>query len=172
MTVGRGAPRGVSPAGQRLRTSAVAAAVLGLDQATKALVLSRLGPAGSVRILGPFLSFTLVRNTGAAFGLFAGATAALAVVGAAAVVAAWLLSGRTHRPRTAWALGLVLGGALGNLVDRLLRHAVIDFVNVHVWPVFNVADSAVTVGAILLVWSIAVAPSPAPVVSRDDPTRP
>lgn len=143
---------------QRLRASLVAAAVVGLDQGAKALVLTRLVPGVSVPVLGPVLALTLVKNPGAAFGLFGQATAALGAFAAATALLVWWVSGRTRSAPAAWALGLLLGGALGNLADRLLRHGVVDFLNVHVWPVFNLADSAITVGAVWLLWLALKAP--------------
>ena len=127
------------------------AGVLVLDQATKRLALQTLDHGYSVDVL-PFLSWTLVFNTGAAFSLFQGFGGVIAVIGLAVsiylIVAIWRLRDR-------WlegvAYALMLAGALGNLTDRLLHGKVVDFVHVHYgwfnFPVFNVADSAITVGA-------------------------
>jgi signal peptidase II len=137
---------------------AVAAAALVLDQLTKAWVESALAGRPPIRVIPGVLSLTYTTNSGGAFGLgrsapwlFAGATIA---VSTAIVVA----STRPTTRLTAFALGLVLGGALGNLADRALngpalRGGVTDFIDLHVWPVFNVADSAVVIGAILLALS-------------------
>ena len=129
----------------------LAAGVLALDQATKWIVLGSLVYGQSIDVL-PFLSWTLTCNTGAAFSMFQGYSWALA--GAAAAVSAFLIleiwrltSGRLEGA----AYGLVLAGALGNLADRLMHGCVVDFVHVHYgwfnFPVFNVADSAITIGA-------------------------
>ncbi|WP_051046391.1 signal peptidase II [Nocardia asiatica] len=143
---------------QRLRTLLVlAAVVLGLDLLTKTIVVARLTPGDPVPIIGDFARLSLVRNPGAAFSMATGMTWLLTLV-AAAVVVGVVRIGRTLRS-LGWAigLGLVLGGALGNLMDRLFRAPgplqghVVDFVAVGWWPVFNVADSAIVCGAILLV---------------------
>ena len=105
----------------------------------------------------PFLSCVLVFNTGISFGLFAGETALLrwVLIGLALAVSVLLTSWlyKEKRPRVASALGLILGGAIGNVVDRIFRHAVVDFLDLHIggwhWPAFNLADSAITVGVVL-----------------------
>jgi len=131
-----------------------------LDQVTKALVLSFLEPYQAIEWT-PFLSCVLIFNTGVSFGLFAGETALLrwGLIGLALAVSAWLITWlrKEMRPVCAGALGLILGGALGNVVDRIFRHAVVDFVDLHVgdwhWPAFNLADSAITVGVVLFVFT-------------------
>ncbi|MGK8524592.1 signal peptidase II [Nocardia asteroides] len=143
---------------QRLRMLLVlAAVVLGLDLLTKTIAVAKLTPGDPVPIIGDFARLSLVRNPGAAFSMATGMTWLLTLV-AAAVVVGVVRIGRTLRS-LGWAigLGLVLGGALGNLMDRLFRAPgplqghVVDFVAVGWWPVFNVADSAIVCGAILLV---------------------
>ncbi|MEV0030948.1 signal peptidase II [Nocardia sp. NPDC050793] len=142
----------------RLRTLLIIAAVLfGLDLLTKTIAVATLEPGEPVYLVGDFARFTLVRNPGAAFSMATGMTWLLTLV-AAAVVIGVIRIGRTLRSLW-WAigLGLVLGGALGNLIDRLFRAPgplqghVVDFVAIGWWPVFNVADSAIVCGAILLV---------------------
>lgn len=142
----------------RLRTLLIIAAVLfGLDLLTKTIAVAKLRPGEPVYLIGDFARFTLVRNPGAAFSMATGMTWLLTLV-AAAVVIGVIRIGRTLRSLW-WAIGLgmVLGGALGNLVDRLFRAPgplqghVVDFVAIGWWPVFNVADSAIVCGAILLV---------------------
>ncbi len=151
-------PTTASAPPQRLRTLLVlAAVVLGLDLLTKTIAVARLTPGDPVPIIGDFARLSLVRNPGAAFSMATGMTWLLTLV-AAAVVVGVVRIGRTLRS-LGWAigLGLVLGGALGNLMDRLFRAPgplqghVVDFVAVGWWPVFNVADSAIVCGAILLV---------------------
>ncbi|WP_406273291.1 signal peptidase II [Nocardia sp. NBC_00881] len=143
---------------QRLRTLLVIAAVLlGLDLLTKTVAVAKLTPGDPVPIIGDFARLSLVRNPGAAFSMATGMTWLLTLV-AAAVVIGVVRIGRTMRSLW-WAIGLgmVLGGALGNLVDRLFRAPgplqghVVDFVAIGWWPVFNVADSSIVCGAILLV---------------------
>lgn len=135
----------------------VAVVIYLADLATKTLAVARLEPGVPVSIIGDVVTLTLVRNSGAAFSMATGYTWILTLI-ALAVVATII---RFSRKLGSWAwaigLGLVLGGALGNLTDRLfrepgpLRGHVVDFVSVGWWPVFNVADSAVVCGAILLV---------------------
>ena len=144
-----------SPAG---RWIALAIAVLVADQVTKAAVLAAFAPGEELPLL-PFLSLVLTFNRGAAFSFLAGADgwqrwffAAIAV--AAAVFIVWLLR-RGGSRLYCLGLALILGGAVGNLIDRLWLGQVVDFVLLHwrgwTYPAFNVADSAITVGAILLI---------------------
>jgi signal peptidase II len=112
---------------------------------------------GAERVVFPgILSLTLLHNTGIAFSLLRGAPRVLVIVLALTVLAVALYN-RDAWPRTAlvrWGLGLVAGGAAANVVERLRFGYVIDYLDVHVWPVFNLADSAVVVGAGLLVWAL------------------
>jgi signal peptidase II len=130
--------------------------VLLADQLTKLWAVRTLADA-QVVIVGDTVDFRLARNTGSAFSLFGAFTPVLAIL---AVAVAFFLVRALRRARdtaTVVALALLLGGALGNLLDRVfrspgfLRGAVIDFVHVGWWPTFNVADASITVGAILLV---------------------
>ncbi|WP_051499870.1 signal peptidase II [Nocardia sp. BMG51109] len=136
----------------------VAAVVFALDLGTKVLVVAKMTPGEPISIVGELVRLTLVRNAGAAFGMATGMTWLLTLV-AAAVVVGVIRIGRSLRS-VGWAigLGLVLGGAFGNLMDRLFRAPgplqghVVDFISVTKWwPVFNVADSSIVCGAILLV---------------------
>jgi signal peptidase II len=135
----------------------IAAVLLGLDLLTKTIAVAELTPGDPVYLIGDFARLTLVRNPGAAFSMATGMTWLLTLV-AVAVVIGVIRIGRTLRSLW-WAIGLgmVLGGALGNLVDRLFRAPgplqghVVDFVAIGWWPVFNVADSSIVCGAILLV---------------------
>jgi signal peptidase II len=132
------------------------AAIVAIDQLTKAWAVAALSD-GPVHVIGETVELELTRNGGGAFSRFQGMTPVLAV-GAIFVtfMLARVLRGMTDRVLVV-ALTLVLGGALGNLVDRFvrapgfLRGHVIDFVSVGWWPVFNVADSCVTIGAVLLI---------------------
>jgi signal peptidase II len=136
---------------------AVAVVVLALDVASKHLAVDRLADRAPVEVIDGFLHLRLVRNSGAAFGFASGLTVVLSLV-AAAVVVVILRAARTLR--SAWyavALGLVLGGAVGNLLDRifrapgLFRGRVIDFAELPHWPVFNLADSSIVTGGVLMV---------------------
>ncbi|WP_084478892.1 signal peptidase II [Nocardia jejuensis] len=135
----------------------IAVVLLGLDLLTKCIIVATLTPGEPVYLIGKTVRLTLVRNPGAAFSMATSMTWLLTLV-AAAVVIGVVRIGRTMRS-VPWAIGLgmVLGGALGNLIDRLFRAPgplqghVVDFVAVGWWPVFNVADSSIVCGAILLV---------------------
>ncbi|WP_394855419.1 MULTISPECIES: signal peptidase II [Rhodococcus] len=135
----------------------IAAVILLFDLVTKIVVVHYVKPGNPISIVGDVVTLRLVRNPGAAFSMATGMTWLLTVV-AVAVVIGVIKIGRTLRsPWWALGLGLVLGGALGNLIDRFFRAPgpfqghVVDFVSVGWWPVFNVADSSIVCGAILLV---------------------
>lgn len=136
----------------------VGGAVVLLDQVTKALIRGWIGPGAErhqVDLLGAALSFVYVENPGAAFGILRGQTAFL-ILAAGAIVALLLLTLRGANrlsPVMYLGLGLLLGGALGNLIDRIRLGYVTDYVAVGFWPKFNVADSAITVGLILMGWA-------------------
>jgi len=128
----------------------VAVSVFLLDRLTKHLVLEGLQLGGSVSVL-PFLSITYVQNTGTAFGLLKDAS--VFFIALAALVSAYMIYAyRRYSGIVLIAMALLLAGALGNLVDRILYGSVIDFINFHVWPVFNVADSAITIAIVLLLF--------------------
>jgi signal peptidase II len=135
----------------------VALTVLVLDVVTKALAVKLLTPNQPVSIIGDTVTWTLVRNPGAAFSLAAGYTLVLTVIATGVVVGIVWMAPRLVSPWWALGLGMILGGALGNLMDRFFRGPgplqghVIDFVSIGWWPVFNVADPAVVGGAALLV---------------------
>ncbi len=142
----------------------VAVLIVALDRVTKGLVLDRLEPGAWVDVL-PGFALTHVHNRGIAFSLFdqGGPLSRLglhAVIVGAVVVIAWMLVRHGHRRiSAALGFGLILGGAVGNLIDRVLYGWVVDFIHLWVrvggrhwsWPDFNVADSAITVGAALLI---------------------
>jgi len=138
----------------------VTAGVVALDQLTKLAAAAYL-VRGSID-LAPFLSLTLIHNTGAAFGFLnrAGGWQNFFFIGVASVACAVILYMLRRLPRRELLVGvglaLILGGALGNLIDRLLHGHVIDFILFYYrtwqWPAFNVADSAISVGAVLLVF--------------------
>ena len=137
----------------------IAGLVLALDLWTKQWATRSLAGAPPVRVIGDLVRFTYVRNSGVAFGLGAGFPFPYYLFSIAAVVAILVLfaRGRVHGLGRRLALALILGGALGNLVDRLTTGLVVDFIDIgwsrwH-WPVFNVADSAVSIGVVLFAFT-------------------
>jgi signal peptidase II len=137
------------------RAWALAGVVCGLvvaaDQATKAAVEAHLVPGEDVGVLAP-LELTLSHNQGVAFGLAGGAGAGLVVVTLAALgLIGYLFARNPVRPGMLVAVGLLAGGAVGNLIDRVRADAVTDFIAVGSWPPFNLADVAITLGVVLLV---------------------
>ena len=139
-----------------LLVGALVLGVIALDQLTKAWVVASLSD-GPLEIIGNTVEFRLSRNTGGAFSLFQDFTPILAVLAIIVAVVLVRVLHRTRDPVILLALGLILAGAVGNLIDRLVRSpgflhgAVVDFVRVGSFPSFNVADSAITIGAVLLV---------------------
>jgi signal peptidase II len=132
----------------------VAAGVLALDQATKAIVRGSI-PRGGREELLPFLDLVHTRNSGVAFGALAGGGVIVTVVIAVALVAlVAYFATHVHRPLAWMPTGMLLGGALGNVVDRVRDGAVTDFVKVPYWPAFNVADTSITLGVIALLFVI------------------
>jgi signal peptidase II len=139
---------------------ALAGLVVILDQVSKHTVQARLVYGESVRVTG-FLDLVLVYNPGAAFSFLSDASgwqrelfAGIAIAAAAFIT--YLLVRHRDKPLFCLALACILGGAIGNLVDRLMLGAVVDFLHFHVaqyyWPAFNLADSAITCGAAVLIW--------------------
>ena len=126
---------------------------LGADQLSKSLIVSSFVPGQSTPLLPPILHLSYVQNTGAAFGLFKGQQALFIGLSLLVIVwVAWELLVKPSLPSLSmWGCALVLGGAAGNLIDRLRLGYVIDFIDLRVWPVFNVGDSAITIGVSLLV---------------------
>jgi signal peptidase II len=137
----------------------IALVVILLDQFTKTLILGYF-QLGDSRTVTSFFNVVRVHNSGAAFSFLAGASGwqrwfFVGLGAVAAVFIVWMLRSHGGQRLFGWALSLILGGALGNVVDRLLHGYVVDFLQVHhsgwYFPSFNVADSAITVGAILLI---------------------
>ncbi|MGI8633722.1 MAG: signal peptidase II [Solirubrobacterales bacterium] len=132
--------------------AAVAACVLLADQLSKLAIAGGLERGERLTIVGDVF-ITNVRNEGVAFGLFAGGGAVLIAGTAVATVALLAYFAIEARRRWLWlGMGLVIGGAAGNLVDRFAREGVVDFIKVYAWPTFNLADSAITIGVVLLIW--------------------
>ena len=133
-----------------------AAAMLAVDQLTKQLVVANLAGRPPVDVIGEFVQLRYTTNSGGAFSLLTGAPLFFGIM-AMVIIGGIVYASRRAQPLSLLVvLGLILGGALGNLTDRLLRGEaflrgeVVDFVKVGIWPVFNVADSCVVVGGILL----------------------
>ncbi len=146
-----------SPAGARRLAVAVAVvvAVVVADQLTKWWAVTRLSH-GSIHVIGT-LDLELTRNTGASFSLFQGKAFVLVPVALVLVAVLLVMAWRAPSAGRAAILGLILGGALGNLADRFFRNdhgAVVDFVALHFWPTFNVADASIVVGCVLLLVSL------------------
>jgi signal peptidase II len=142
------------------RVVLVAAAIVLLDQLTKLLVVRFIGTEGFVVIDG-FFNLVNWRNTGAAWGILQDRNEVLAIVSVLTILALYLFrhSFKFHQAGSAVALGLIAGGIVGNLIDRVRVHHVIDFLDFHTgahhWPAFNVADSAICIGVglyIILSW--------------------
>jgi signal peptidase II len=145
-------------AGQWVGLAAVGVAAVAADQLTKRIVSGRLGLGDSVHVVGPF-SIRHVENSGIAFGLFASATALVILLTALAVV--WMLvffarSGARH-PVLPVSLGLVIGGSLSNLLDRVRLGYVTDFLDLRYWPAFNLADSFIVIGVCILLAALVAA---------------
>jgi len=131
--------------------------ILSLDQLTKFLVNKSLSLNQSLPVIRGVLNITLVHNKGAAFGLLKDQLPLFIIVSIFAVLLIVLnLKGHKGINLYSLSLTLILSGALGNLIDRALFGYVIDFLDFRIWPVFNVADSAITIGAILLAYDILV----------------
>jgi signal peptidase II len=134
------------------RAALVAAVTLAVDQAVKALVRSTIDPGDEVHlVLG--VQLVNVRNRGIAFGIFSGG-GPLLVIFAVAALGALLVFFARHRDRPlVWLpTGLLIGGAAGNLIDRMRQGAVTDFIDLPAWPAFNVADMAITFGVLALLY--------------------
>ncbi|HDP69404.1 MAG TPA: signal peptidase II [Actinobacteria bacterium] len=127
-------------------------AIVFTDQLTKLFVRKNLGLGESVPIIRNFLNITRVQNRGAAFGLIPDQHLLLFFVTVLVIIVIYFWVRRLTQTSVRIALGLILGGAIGNLLDRMFVGTVTDFLDFHIWPVFNVADSAIVVGAVILVW--------------------
>jgi len=146
-------------------TVIIGSIVLFLDQVTKALVHGQMTLYQSIEIVPNFFHLTYLRNTGAAFGFLAGSRSPLRItffilISAIAIGCIFYLLKNLRPGQNTFAvsLSLILGGAIGNLIDRLRMGEVIDFLDfhwyAHHWPAFNVADSAITIGVLLLFWQM------------------
>ena len=137
----------------RVRVMVLALVVFLLDQLSKLAVLHWLRPLGSIEMPGGFWSLTYSENTGGAFSLMAGHNHLFVIFGLV-VTGGLLYAIRSTEDLTlahSYAFGLILGGAAGNLLDRIRHNFVVDFLDFKVWPVFNLADSGITIGIVILV---------------------
>jgi signal peptidase II len=133
---------------------ATAGVVVALDQATKQLADSNVARGESVKVF-PGLEISNTRNTGVAFGAFEGGGLIVGVlIGVALVLLIGYFLRHSEVPLLWLPVGMLLGGALGNLADRARDGAVIDFIDPVAWPAFNVADSCIVVGVFLLLWVV------------------
>jgi signal peptidase II len=136
---------------------ALAALVLALDQASKHWAVVSLADGRAVGIVPRYFALSLTTNTGAAFGMFQSSTPFLGLIALAAglAIAVYIIGfSGVLSAYVGFALGLTLGGACGNFLDRIRLHYVVDFISVHLgtyqWPIFNIADSAICVGVVML----------------------
>ncbi len=139
----------------------IAFAVLALDQGIKSVVEGSIRVGQSIPLIPPFLSLTHIKNDGGAFGILGGSQTLLLIGSAVAVIVvlSMLLTGEPSR-LTSWACGLILGGAAGNLLDRLMSGEVTDYVHFSFWYIFNLADTAIVFGVGLLLLSALLPTSP------------
>jgi signal peptidase II len=138
--------------GAFMRAGLVFALVVGLDQLTKHTIAQGIRPGDHNRFL-PGINFVHVRNTGVAFGFFSGGGAVvLALTIIALVLLVSYLALRPDRPWLWLPTGMLVGGAVGNLIDRIDSGSVIDFIKLPAWPAFNVADMSITFGVFVLLW--------------------
>ena len=134
-------------------------AILSLDQLTKVLVTKNLLYNQSIPVIKGIFYITLIHNRGAAFGILKNQVPLFIFTSIFAIILIYFeLKNNRHKKSYSVYLSLILAGALGNLIDRLFLGYVIDFLDFRIWPVFNVADSAITIGAILLAFSILLEP--------------
>ncbi len=151
-----GQPRALRPSHRPFLIAGLVVGIVLLDQVTKAVVVATLAD-GPLSIIGDTVELRLSRNPGGAFSLLTGFTPLLAVLAVIVAVVLVRVAQRMTDPVMVVALSLVLGGAIGNLLDRVfrspsfLRGEVVDFIRVGGFPSFNVADSAITIGAVLLI---------------------
>jgi signal peptidase II len=132
----------------------LALAVFVLDQGLKAVVQGAMSPGESIPVIPGFLSITYIRNDGGAFGILGGSQVLLLLGSVVAVgVVLWMLIAGQRSRLATLACGLILGGAAGNLLDRLTTGEVTDYVHFSFWYVFNAADAAITIGVATLLFS-------------------
>lgn len=128
--------------------------ILCLDQASKFIVVRNLSLNQSIPVIKNIFHLTLVHNRGAAFGVFKNQVSWFILTSIFAIVLIFLNFNKPRHALYNFSLGLILAGAAGNLIDRLFLGYVVDFLDFRIWPVFNIADSSITIGAVLLGYSI------------------
>jgi signal peptidase II len=129
--------------------------ILFLDQLTKFIVAKNLALNQSLPVIKGIFHISLIHNRGAAFGILKSQGPIFILTAIFAIILIYLdLKKNKHKKIYSISLSLILAGAIGNLIDRLVFGYVIDFLDFRIWPVFNVADSAITVGAVLLGWLV------------------
>ena len=131
----------------------IAAVIFVADQAVKYILISTIGIGNSLDVIPKIFSFSIITNEGITFGLFQGNNILFAFV--TLIIIGVILFFYHSIPKASVSqvgIGCILGGALGNLTDRIFRGAVVDFINVHVWPIFNLADCAISIGVVLLIY--------------------
>lgn len=169
-------PRPQTASQRWLVPGTLAAGILALDQLTKAWVVQALGPEPGLRqifLIGDWFSLVYIQNTGVAFGLFQNLSPLFTITSlviSAGVIYAYLFYLPNHSIWVQTSVGLILGGALGNVIDRLIWGYVVDFIRVGWWPTFNVADSCISIGVVMLAGYLLLADDiePAPPGPRDD----
>ena len=130
--------------------------ILIFDQLAKYFVVQYVPQGSSIPIIKNIFHLTYILNRGAAFGIFKNQVYFFIITAVAAIIFILINLRYRRAPRFEIALSLILSGAVGNLIDRIRLGAVIDFLDFRIWPVFNIADSAITIGAILLAYSILI----------------
>jgi signal peptidase II len=174
------APAVPGPARRRRIAVLLAVALLAylIDLGSKLLVVSHLEGHAPIRVIGEVLTFQVIRNGGAAFGMGQAMTVVFTVIAASVIAVIWRIARRLYSVPWAVALGLLLGGAIGNLTDRVLRAPsvfrghVVDFISLQHFAVFNLADSAIVCGGVLVVLLSFRGSNPDGTVHRDRPERP
>ncbi len=139
----------------------VAAVIYILDRLTKSIIIAGLSQSQSVMVIPNIFHITLILNKGTAFGLFKNQSIFFVLLSllVISVIILYICKNKLRNIILSIALGLILGGAVGNLVDRIRFGYVVDFLDFRIWPVFNIADSAITIGLALLAWNILCIPS-------------
>jgi signal peptidase II len=133
----------------------IVSVILLLDQLSKAFISGILQLNQTIPLIKGVFGLTLIHNRGAAFGLLRNQLYLFIITSIAAIVLIYFgLKNNRHNKYYVVSLSLILAGAIGNLIDRLRLGYVVDFLNFYIWPVFNIADSSITVGAVLLGWAI------------------
>ncbi len=144
------------------RTGAVAAVVLLCDQLTKALVRGGIAQGSERRVIGGFLTLVHDQNSGVAFSLLTGSDAGVLIITLVVLAGLIAFHARHRERRLMWVVtGMIVGGALGNLLDRVRTGSVTDFIKLPAWPAFNLADTSITLGVLALILILGFRGAPA-----------